>query len=286
MPRMWTIRVAHSPDSDDAFMYFGIACGAVRAEGITFEQVLLDIESANEAARHGRHDVTAISAAAYPYVANRYLLLDSGASMGDGYGPVVVVPEGSPVSSLAELSGKRIAVPGLRTSAALALALSLPRHEAVPMDFKAVGDAAKLGEVDAALVIHEGQLTAAVEGLRVVDDLGRSWKARTALPLPLGLNAVRRGLPEAVRALVAKAWAESIAYGLAHREEALSYALGFGRGMDRAQADRFVGMYVNDFTRSLGAHGREAVELFLAAAFDRGLRPRVKIEYQPTGALA
>ena len=277
---MHTIRVAHSPDSDDAFMYFGIACGAVQAEGIVFEQALLDIDSANQAAAHGRHDVTAISAAAYPYLADRYLLLEAGASMGDGYGPVVVVPDGSRVVSLTELSGKRIAVPGLRTSAALALALALPRYEPVPMDFKAVGDAAKRGEVDAALVIHEGQLTAAAEGLRVVDDLGKSWKARTALPLPLGLNAIRRELPEPVRAAVAKAWAESIAYGLAHRDEALSYALGFARGLDRAQADRFVGMYVNEWTRSLGERGREAVELFLGAAFDRGLCPRVRIEYQ------
>lgn len=277
---MHTIRVAHSPDSDDAFMYFGIACGAVRAEGIAFEQALLDIDSANQAAAHGRHDITAISAAAYPYLADKYLLLDSGASMGDGYGPVVVVPEGSPVRTLTELSGKRVAVPGLRTSAALALALALPRYTPVAMDFKAVGDAAKRGEVDAALVIHEGQLTAAAEGLRVVEDLGKSWKARTALPLPLGLNAVRRELPEPVRAAVARAWAESIAYGLAHREDALSYALGFARGMDRSQADRFVGMYVNEWTRSLGERGREAVEVLLGAAFDRGLCPRVRIEYQ------
>ena len=277
---MRTIRVAHSPDSDDAFMYFGIASGAVRAEGIVFEQGLLDIESANQAARQGRHDVTAISAAAYPYLADQYLLLDSGASMGDGYGPVVVVPEASPVRTLSELSGRTVAVPGLRTSAALALALDLPRYTPVPMDFKAVGAAAKRGEVDAALLIHEGQLTAAAEGLRVVEDLGWSWKARTGLPLPLGLNAIRRGLPDPVRAAVARAWAESIAYGLDHREEALGYALSFARGLDRVQADRFVGMYVNDWTRRLGEKGREAVAAFLRAAFDRGLLPRVRIEYQ------
>jgi 1,4-dihydroxy-6-naphthoate synthase len=277
---MQTIRVAHSPDSDDAFMYFGIASGAVRAEGIAFEQALLDIESANQAAGHGRHDVTAISAAAYPFLAARYLLLDSGASMGDGYGPVVVVPEGSGVRSLADLSQKRIAVPGLRTSAALALALELPRYTPVAMDFKAVGAAAKRGEVEAGLVIHEGQLTASAEGLRVVADLGRSWKGRTGLPLPLGLNAIRRDLPEQVRAAVARAWAESIAYGLDHREEALTYALSFARGLDRGQADRFVGMYVNGWTRELGAKGREAVATFLGAAFDRGLLPRVRVEYQ------
>jgi 1,4-dihydroxy-6-naphthoate synthase len=277
---MQTIRVAHSPDSDDAFMYFGIACGAVRAEGIAFEQGLLDIESANQAARQGLHDVTAISAAAYPYLADRWLLLDAGASMGDGYGPIVVVPEGSPVRALSDLSSRRIAVPGLRTSAALALSLQLPRYEPVPMDFKAVGGAARRGEVDAALVIHEGQLTAAADGFRVVEDLGRSWKARTALPLPLGLNAIRRDLPYPVRRVVARAWRESIAYGLDHREQALDYALSFARGLDRAQADRFVGMYVNDWTRSLGERGREAVALFLGSAFDRGLCPRVPIEYQ------
>lgn len=277
---MQTIRVAHSPDSDDAFMYFGIASGAVRAEGIAFEQGLVDIESANQAARQGRYDVTAISAAAYPHLADRYLLLDSGASMGDGYGPVVVVPEGSKVGTLAELSGRRIAVPGLRTSAYLALSLELPRFEAVPMDFKAVGDAARRGEVDAGLLIHEGQLTAAADGFRVLLDLGRSWKARTGLPLPLGLNAIRRDLPAPVRAAVARAWAESIAYGLSHREEALAYALSFSRGLDRAQADRFVGMYVNDWTRELGPRGRDAIALFLGAAFERGLLPRVKVAYQ------
>lgn len=277
---MQTIRVAHSPDSDDAFMYFGIASGAVRAEGIAFEQGLVDIESANQAARQGRYDVTAISAAAYPHLADRYLLLDSGASMGDGYGPVVVVPEGSKLGSLAGLSGRRVAVPGLRTSAYLALSLELPRFEAVPMDFKAVGDAARRGEVDAGLLIHEGQLTAAADGFRVLLDLGRSWKARTGLPLPLGLNAIRRDLPAPVRAAVARAWAESIAYGLSHREEALAYALSFSRGLDRAQADRFVGMYVNDWTRELGPRGRDAIALFLGAAFERGLLPRVKVAYQ------
>ena len=280
---MQIIRVAHSPDSDDAFMYYGIASGAVRAEGIAFEQGLLDIESANQAARGGGYHVTAISAAAYPHLADRYLLLDSGASMGDGYGPTVVVPEGARPRELADLAGKRIAVPGLRTSAFLALSLELPRFEPVPMDFKAVGAAAKRGEVDAALLIHEGQLTAAAEGLRVVVDLGQRWKARTGLPLPLGLNAIRRDLPAPVRAAVARAWAESIAYGLDHRQEALRYALTFARGLAPAQADRFVDMYVNDWTRDLGTRGRQAIAAFLEAAFDRGLLHRVRIEYQERG---
>jgi 1,4-dihydroxy-6-naphthoate synthase len=280
---MHTIRVAHSPDSDDAFMYYGIACGAVRAEGIRFEQALSDIESANAAAREGRFDVTAISAAAYPHLAGRYLLLDSGASFGDGYGPAVVVPAGSKVARLEDLAGKRIATPGVRTSAALALALRLPHHVAVPMDFKAVGPAALRGEVEAGLVIHEGQLTAAEDGLRVVEDLGESWKARTGLPLPLGLNAVKRDLPEPVRRAAAVAWKASIDYGLAHREQALDYAMTFARGLDRAKADTFVGMYVNDWTRELGPRGREAVARFLGEAAERGLVPRVAIEYQERG---
>lgn len=277
---MHTILVAHSPDSDDAFMYYGIACGAVRAEGVRFEQALSDIESANAAAREGRYDVTAISAAAYPHLADRYLLLDSGASFGDGYGPAVVVPAGSGVRRLEDLAGRRIATPGVRTSAALALALRLRDHVAVPMDFKAVGPAALRGEVDAGLVIHEGQLTAGEEGLRIVEDLGRSWKADTGLPLPLGLNAVKRDLPEPVRRAAAVAWKASIDYGLAHRKEALDYAMTFARGLDREKADTFVGMYVNAWTRELGPRGREAVARFLGDAADRGLAPRVAIEYQ------
>ncbi len=277
---MQTIRVAHSPDSDDAFMFYGFACGAVRSEGLAFEQALSDIESANQAAESGRYDLTAISAAAYPRLAARYLLLDSGASLGDGYGPAVVVPAASPLRTLEDLAGKRIAIPGRRTSAALALSIRLPRFEAVPMDFKEVGPAARRGEVDAGLVIHEGQLTAAEEGFRVVEDLGASWKARTGLPLPLGLNAIRRDLPEPVRRAVALAWRASIEYALAHRDAALDYAMQFARGLDRARADRFVGMYVNDWTRELGARGREAVRLFLAEGADRGLLPRVKPEWQ------
>ncbi len=202
---MHVIRVAHSPDSDDAFMYYGLACGAVKPDGIRFEQALSDIESANAAAQEGRFDLTAISAAAYPSLAGRYLLLDSGASFGDGYGPCVVVPAGSAVRRLEDLAGKRIATPGRRTSAALALALRLPDHVAVPMDFKAVGPAALRGDVEAGLVIHEGQLTAAAEGLRVVEDLGRRWCGRPAWRCagrrgPRGASpATRPGPPPPVR---------------------------------------------------------------------------------------
>ncbi|MFT3912900.1 MAG: hypothetical protein QM704_02090 [Anaeromyxobacteraceae bacterium] len=278
---MFRLKVAHSPDSDDAFMYWGIATGAVKAEGIEFVQALSDIESANAAAaKDAEYDLTAISVGAYPYLAEKYLLLDSGASFGDGYGPILVVPVGAKAMKAEDLAGKRIAVPGLRTSAALALKLRLPEHVAVPMDFKAVGAAAKRGEVDAALVIHEGQLTAHEEGLRVVEDLGRWWTGRTGLPLPLGMNAVKRALPDDVRRKAAIAWKQSIDLGLAQRGPALDYAMSFARGLEREQADKFVGMYVNAWTSELGPRGREAVARFLGEAAERGYAPKVKIEFQ------
>lgn len=275
-----TFRIAHSPDSDDAFMFHGLASGAVKVEGLELTYELRDIETLNNAAVEAPYDVTAISVHAYAHLHERYLILDAGASMGDGYGPTVVVPERAPIRTLEELAGKRIAIPGKWTSAALALALSLPRHVAVPMDFKAVGEATRGGAVDAGLVIHEGQLTAAEEGLRVVEDLGASWKRRTGLPLPLGVNAIKRSLPEPIRVKLARAVAESVAYGLDHREAALDHAMSYARGLDRSKADTFVGMYVNEWTRSLGVDGRRAIALFLREAADLGLAPRVEPEYQ------
>ena len=277
-----TIRVAHSPDSDDAFMFYGLASGAVRAEGLTFVHELSDIETLNRAALEGRYEITALSVHAYAYLHDRYLLLDSGASFGDGYGPTIVVPQGSPVRKAEDLAGKRIAIPGKWTSAALALSLRLPDHQPVIMDFKQVGEAAKRGEVAAGLVIHEGQLTAAEEGLTVVEDLGKTWKARTGLPLPLGMNGVRKDLPEALRRTLARVLKESIVYGLDHREQALDHAMTYARGLDRKRADTFVGMYVNEWTRDLGPRGRQAVDLFLAESVERKLIPPVKAEYQPT----
>ena len=274
------IRVAHSPDSDDAFMFYALASGKVGAEGYRFVHELADIETLNKAAVEGRYDVTALSVHAYAWLADRYLLLDAGGSFGDGYGPCVVVPEGSPVREIGDLTGRRIAIPGKWTTAALTLALRVPLHTPVIMDFKAVGAAAKRGDVEAGLVIHEGQLTAAEEGLRVVEDLGAWWTRRTALPLPLGMNGVRKDLPEPARAALARAVAESVAYGLDHREEALDHAMGYARGLDRAKADRFVGMYVNGWTRSAGERGRRAIALLLAEAAERGLVPRVKPRYQ------
>jgi 1,4-dihydroxy-6-naphthoate synthase len=275
-----TVHVAHSPDSDDAFMFYGLASGAVRSEGLEFVHELSDIETLNQAAIEGKYEITALSVHAYAYLHDQYLLLDSGASFGDGYGPTLVVPRGSRIRRAEDLAGKRIAVPGRWTSAALALSLRIPDHTPVIMDFKAVGEAAKRGEVAAGLVIHEGQLTAAEEGLEVVEDLGKSWKDRTGLPLPLGMNGVKRALPEPLRRTLARVLRESIVYGLDHREKALDHAMTYARGLDRRRADTFVGMYVNEWTRELGPKGREAVELFLSESADRGLIPRVKPEYQ------
>jgi 1,4-dihydroxy-6-naphthoate synthase len=278
MPK--TIRVAHSPDSDDAFMFYGLASGEVRAEGLEFVHELSDIETLNKAATEGRYEITALSVHAYAYLHEKYLLLDSGASFGDGYGPTVVVAEGSPHRRIEDLRGTRIAIPGKWTSAALALSLRLPDHQPVIADFKDVGRMVKAGKVDAGLVIHEGQLTAHEEGLRVVEDLGKTWKDRTGLPLPLGMNAVRKDLPEPLRRRLANIMTETVVHGLDNRDKALDHAMTYARGLDRKRADQFVGMYVNEWTRDLGPRGREAVRLFLGEAADRGLIPRVTPEFQ------
>ena len=277
---MTTVRMAHSAHSDDAFMLHGLASGAVTSSGLSFVYEVADLESLNRVAVEARYEVTALSVHAYAYSQRQYLLLDSGGAFGDGYGPIVVVPRGSQLRDLNELTGKRIAVPGKWTSATLALAIRLPLHTPVPMGFEQVSDAVKRGEVDAGLLIHEGQLTSGDEGLAVLEDLGKWWKERTGLPLPLGMNGVKRDLPEPLRAKLARVMAESVAYGLDHRDEALDHAMGFARGLDRGQADRFVGMYVNGWTRSAGLKGRKAVALFLGEAAQRGLIPRVKPEYQ------
>ncbi len=275
-----TIRVAHSPDSDDAFMFYGLASGAVKAEGLEFVHELHDIETLNRAAVQGKYEITALSVHAYAHLAEKYLLLDSGASFGDGYGPTLVVSRGSRFLQAEDLAKGRIAIPGTWTSAALALSLRLPEHEPVVEDFKAIGAMVKRGKVDAGLVIHEGQLTAGEEGLRVVEDLGRWWKDRTGLPLPLGMNGVRRDLPEPLRRTLARVLAESVAHGLENREKALDHAMQYARGLDREKADIFVGMYVNEWTRDLGPRGREAVARFLGEAAGAGLVPRVTPEYQ------
>jgi len=277
---MKTLSIGHSPDADDAFMFYGLASGEVRAEGLEFVHELSDIETLNKAATEGRYEITALSVHAYAYLHDKYLLLDSGASFGDGYGPTVVVAEDSPVRRIEELAGKRIAIPGKWTSAALALSLRLPDHQPVIADFKDVGRMAKQGKVDAGLVIHEGQLTAHEEGLRVVEDLGKTWKERTGLPLPLGMNAVRKDLPEPLRRRLANVMTETVAHGLDNRDKALDHAMTYARGLDRKRADQFVGMYVNEWTRDVGPRGREAVRLFLDEAAAKGLIPRVTPEFQ------
>jgi 1,4-dihydroxy-6-naphthoate synthase len=271
------IVVAHSPDSDDAFMHYGLASGKVPSEGLTFDHLLADIQTLNEAAFKGTYEVSAVSFHAYAHLADTYLLLPHGSSMGDNYGPIVVARDDVPPS----LEGVRVAIPGLLTTAFLALRLYKPdvRYEVMPFD--RIQDAVRDGRAEAGLLIHEGQLTYADEGLKKVVDLGEWWNARTGgLPLPLGGNVIRKDLgPEMVKK-VSRILHASIAYALEHRDEALDYALQFGRGLNREKADRFVGMYVNDLTLEYGERGRTAVQRLLDEAFDRGILPRhVVAEY-------
>jgi 1,4-dihydroxy-6-naphthoate synthase len=271
------ITIAHSPDSDDAFMFYGLACGAVDTADLEVEQVLADIETLNRAAFEGRYEVTAVSFHAYAHLADRYALLPHGASMGDRYGPIVVArPDG-----VAAVKGARVAIPGTLTTAYLALRLFEPQFEFEVVPFDKVADAVQEGSVDAGLLIHEGQLTYADEGLRKIVDLGEWWADRTGgLPLPLGGNIIRRDLGgEAIRR-ISRLLHESIAYGLAHRAEALEYAQQFGRGLDTVQTDRFVGMYVNELTLGYGSRGRAGVERLFHDAYASGLIPRpIDVEF-------
>ena len=270
------IAIAHSPDSDDAFMFYGLASGHVPTGEFEIEHVLADIETLNRAAFEGRYEVSAISFHAYPYLASRYALLPHGASMGDRYGPVVVAREPVPSS----LEGIRVAIPGTLTTAFLALRLYRPDVEYEVMPFDEIQEAVHDGRVPAGLLIHEGQLTYADEGLHKVVDFGEWWAERTGgLPLPLGGNVIRRDLGPDVIARVSTLLHDSIAYALEHRPEAIDYAQQFGRGLDAAHTDRFVGMYVNALTLSYGARGREAVIRLLTEAADRDLVPRVQVEF-------
>lgn len=276
---MRLIQLAHSPDADDAFMFYALARGKVSAGEVRFVHVREDIETLNQRALRGELELTAVSFHAYAYLAERYLLLPHGASMGDRYGPRIVARE---AMDRAALRGKRVAIPGALTSAALALRLHQPEVETVVMPFDRIGEAVKAGEVDAGVIIHEGQLTYADEGLRLVADLGEWWYGETGLPLPLGGNAVRRDLGDHLIRVIAKAVRDSIEYALAHRDEALDYALRFGRGLDRAKADEFVGMYVNRRTLAMGEEERRAIEEFLARGHAAGVLPRlVRPEFTP-----
>lgn len=270
------IRLAHSPDSDDAFMFYGLASGCVPSPGFELEHVLADIETLNRAAFAGTYEVTAVSFHAYAHLTDRYILLPHGASMGDRYGPVVVAREDGPSS----LEGVRVAIPGELTTAFLALRLYKPDVQYVVMPFDQIQDRVRSGEVAAGLLIHEGQLTYADEGLKKVVDLGEWWADRTGgLPLPLGGNVIRRDLGPAVIATLSKLLHDSIAYGLDHRDEAVAYAMQFGRGLDQSSTDRFVGMYVNSITLDYGDRGRTAVHRLLDDAHAAGLIPAVTVEF-------
>jgi 1,4-dihydroxy-6-naphthoate synthase len=271
------ITVAHSPDSDDAFMFYGLASGAVDIDGFDVGHVLADIETLNRDAFEGRYEVTAVSFHAYAHLIDRYALLPHGASMGDRYGPVLVTRADGPM----ELDGITVAIPGTLTTAYLALQLYHPgvAYEVVPFD--EIQPAVHEGKVDAGLLIHEGQLTYAEEGLRSIVDLGVWWADRTGgLPLPLGCNVIRRDLGVDTMRRVSRLLRDSIAYALEHRSEALGYAQEYGRGLDDDKTDRFVGMYVNELTLDYGERGRAAVERLFSEAYEKKLIPHsVPVEF-------
>jgi 1,4-dihydroxy-6-naphthoate synthase len=271
------IRLGHSPDPDDAFMFWALAAKKIATRGFEFEHVLRDIQTLNEWALEGRLETTAISLHAYPYVQERYMLLPHGASMGSGYGPVVVSREPLTREQLQEIE---IAVPGRMTTAFLVLRLYLGDFRFREVPFDRILDQVKSGRAEAGLLIHEGQLTYGAEGLQKAVDLGEWWLLETGLPLPLGVNVARRDLgPDVLRDL-SEVLRESIQAGLDNRSEAMEYALGFGRGLDTELADRFVGMYVNELTCDYGEEGRQAVQELLRRGEELGAFPeRVQLEF-------
>ena len=264
------IKLAHSPDSDDAFMFYALATHKLATPGYKYTHILSDIQLLNEAALRETYDVTALSFAAYPSLRDRYVLLDCGASFGEGYGPIVVATN---AMKPRELKGKRIGVPGLKTSAYLTLRLFEADFEPVVMPFDKVIEAVRNEVVEAGLLIHEGQLFFPQLGLHRVIDLGIWWQELTKLPLPLGGNAVRRALGADLGRLVARTIRDSVAYGLEHREEALNYAMQFAREMDADLADKFVGMYVNKWTLGYGEKGKKAVRELIERGTAAGLLP-------------
>lgn len=264
------IKLAHSPDSDDAFMFYALATHKLATPGYKYTHVLSDIQTLNEAALTETYDVTAVSFAAYPSLRDKYVLLDCGASFGENYGPIVVA---SKSMKKEELAGKRIGVPGLKTTAYLTLKLFEPNFEPVVMAFDKILDAVKNEVVEAGLLIHEGQLLFPQLGLHRVIDLGVWWNEQTSLPLPLGGNAVRRALGPALGLQIAKTIKDSVEYGLEHREEALNYAMQFARDMETEIADKFVGMYVNRWTLGYGDRGKQAVRTLIERGTAAGLLP-------------
>lgn len=279
--------LGHSPDPDDAFMFYAMAENKIDLRGYRFEHRLEDIQTLNERAQRGELHISAISIHAYAYVSDRYALLPCGASMGDGYGPMVVATETADLSAnssndeiRAFLRGRRIAVPGLMTSAYLALQLYLGEFEFVVVPFDQIFDAVKNGRADAGLIIHEGQLTYARSGFTKIVDLGEWWKHDTGLPLPLGGNVLRKDIPRDIRRDLLAIMQESIEYGLAHREAGVLHSMPYARDMDASLASRFIGMYVNDYTLDYGEKGRAAIREFLGQAEARGYIDRkVDLEF-------
>ncbi len=269
--RAQELKLAHSPDSDDAFMFYALATKKIRTGNLKFTHVLEDIETLNQKALRGIYDITAISFHAYAYLGDRYLLLPCGGSFGEGYGPVVVARSGLGSEGL---KGKRVAIPGKMTSAYLALRLYEPEVQPVETPFDQIFDCVLKGEADAGVVIHEGQLTYVGHGLTKVVDLGEEWLRQTGLPLPLGGNAILKSLDSRTIEQAAKLLRESILYALDHREEALAYAQQFARGLEPSSVDRFVSLYVNQLTVDYGDVGRQAIQTLLDRGFDKGLIPR------------
>ena len=271
------ITVAHSPDSDDAFMFYGLATNKVRVAGLKFTHTLSDIETLNRMAMEGVYDVTAISFHAYPYLQDKYALMSCGGSVGEQYGPTIVA---SRPLSLDEVKTIKVAVPGTLTTAYLALKLFAPQIATETVPFDQIIPEIVAGKYEAGLIIHEGQLTYESSGMSKILDLGKWWHERTGLPLPLGGNAIRRSLGPELMATINQALRDSIRYALEHREEALAYAMQFARDLDPQKADRFVGMYVNERTLDYGDDGKEAVERLLQMGHESGIIPHApRVEF-------
>lgn len=268
--------LGHSPDPDDAFMFYALAQNKIDTRGHRFEHVLQDIETLNQRALRGELHISAVSIHAYAYLADKYALLPCGASMGDGYGPMLVTLESPPErpNKVREwLSSKKIAIPGLKTSAYLALRLFTLEVQTVVVPFDEIFAAVKERKADVGLIIHEGQITYASQGFKLALDLGEWWKASTGLPLPLGGNVIRKDIPENAQREISEILKESIAYGLQHRKAGVEHSMPLARGLDRTETDRFIGMYVNDFTLDYGPTGRNAIREFLGRANKQGLIP-------------
>ena len=264
------ISIAHSPDSDDAFMFYGLATDKVRVPGLKFTHTLTDIETLNRKALEGFYDVTAVSFHAYPYIQDKYAIMPSGGSVGEGYGPMIVAPK---MLSLDEVKHKTIAVPGTMTTAYLALKLFAPQIKTEVVPFDQIIPQIQAGKYEAGLIIHEGQLTFNTSGLHCLLDMGKWWRDQYGLPLPLGGNAIRRDLGPKLMKTVCKALKDSIQYALDHRAEALQYAMQFARDLDTEMADKFVGMYVNERTLDYGDDGRRAIKLLLELGHKEGIIP-------------